>query len=95
MHRLIIFFAEIAFKLFDLCFDSDDKLLPAAAKPEKKFAPTSPPKFVTLFDEYIRTQEGDTLNLECEVAGNPPPEVTWTTNDKKVENSETNYDVSF
>jgi len=61
---------------------------------EKKLAPASPPKFTTTFDEYIRLQEGDTLELECKVTGNPLPEVTWSIGDKKVENSTITFEVS-
>nr|CAB3264137.1 myosin light chain kinase, smooth muscle [Phallusia mammillata] len=66
----------------------------AAKKPEKKAAPSSPPKFTTLFDEYLRTQEGDTLTLECTISGSPLPSVKWTANDQPLEEatSEVNGD---
>ena len=69
-------------------------LLTAASKPEKKSSPVSLPKFATSFDEYIRSQEGDTVELECKVAGNPTPTVTWTIGDKRVENSTVSFEVS-
>ena len=66
----------------------------ASSEPEKSL-PASPPKFESFFNEYIRTQEGDTVELECQVSGNPPPDVTWTIDNKIVENSTTSQEVVY
>ena len=70
-------------------------LFQAAKKPEKKAAPSAPPKFINPFDEYIRTQEGDTVTLECSVGGNPEPEVKWTMDNRNIENGKASFEVKL
>ena len=52
-----------------------------------------PPKFLVLFDEYERVQEGDDLTLACTFTGYPLPDVTWTMNNKPVENGTVTSEV--
>ena len=51
------------------------------------------PTFLSTFDNYIRVLEGDSLTLECEISGNPIPEITWTINEKRVESAKTSFEV--
>ncbi|XP_076821519.1 myosin light chain kinase, smooth muscle-like isoform X3 [Clavelina lepadiformis] len=67
-------------------------MVKTAPKPEKKLIATSAPKITSPFDEYIRTQEGDSLTLECSYSGYPEPKVSWTVNDKNVDNGKASYE---
>jgi len=48
-----------------------------------------PPKFdfKNTFDDYHRAQEGDDITLTASFTGFPLPEVTWTMNNKPIENA--------
>jgi len=58
----------------------EEKIPEAETQPSKPAAkiPSIAPKFTERPEEFVRAQEGDSVELKCLFRGSPPPKVTWS-----------------